>query len=116
MGLPWIRLDTSTFSHPKLLDLSENNAHRAIVLHLSAMCYAGLHGTDGYIPRSALRTLGGRVSDAEALVKVELWNVDADGWSVHGWDEYQVSDEESKARKEKARHAAAARWAKAAKR
>ena len=35
MGLPWIRLDTSTFDHPKILELVESKQHRAVVVHLS---------------------------------------------------------------------------------
>lgn len=103
MGLPWIRLDTSMFDHPKLLDLAEENAHRAIVLHVAAMAYSGKHGTDGYVPKAALRVLGGRQSDVTQLLKAELWRVDASGWRIHGWAEYQLSDDDSKARAARAR-------------
>lgn len=112
MPLPWIRLDTSFFDHPKVLGLVADNKHRALVLHLAAMAYAGKHGTDGFIPREALMFLHGRIADAENLVCAHLWSANAGGWDINGWDEYQVSDDAAKARREKAKNAAAIRWSK----
>jgi hypothetical protein len=112
MGLPWIRLDTNTFDHPKLLYLAEDKHHRAIVLHLSGMTYTAKHGLDGFIPRAALRVIGGQISDVNRLILVGLWQEIEGGWTVNGWDEYQVSDAEAQARKEKARRAAHERWKK----
>ncbi len=112
MGLPWIRLDTSIFDHPKFLGLLSDNQHRAVVLHLAAMAYAGKHGTDGFIPREALVFLHGRVVDAGHLVAAELWHECAGGWDINGWDEYQISDDAAKARREQAKRAAAVRWSK----
>lgn len=110
MGLQWIRLDTSTFDHPKMLYLSEDKQYRAIVTHLAAMTYTGKHGLDGFIPRTALRVIGGLPTDAKKLVEVGLWHIAEGGWSINGWDEYQVSDDEAKARSDKARKAAQKRW------
>lgn len=112
MGLPWIRLDTTMADHPKILALVGQKAFQAITLHTFAMTYSGKHGTDGFIPKEALPMLHGRVSDAKKLVSVALWTEEPGGWSIHGWDEYQVSDEESKKRKEKAKAAAEERWRK----
>ncbi|AVP67336.1 hypothetical protein [Prescottella equi] len=111
MGLPWIRLDTTTFDHPKMLYLADEKQHRAIVVHLSGMTYTGKHGLDGFIPRAALRVIGGLPNDAKKLVEVGLWHLAEGGWSINGWDEYQVSDDEAKARSDKARKAAQKRWA-----
>lgn len=110
MPLPWVRLDTTFFDHPKILGLVADNQHRAIVLHLAAMTYAGKHGTDGFIPREALMYLHGRKPDAEQLVRAHLWKENGGGWDINGWDEYQVSDEETQKRRDKAKNAAAARW------
>lgn len=103
VGLQWIRLDTTTFDHPKLLELAEEKQYRAIVTHLSGMTYTGKHGLDGWIPRSAMRVIGGQTSDAKKLIEVGLWHEVAGGWAINGWDEYQVSDEESKTRKQRAK-------------
>lgn len=116
MGLPWIRLDTSTFDHPKLLSLMDNEEHRAIVVHLAAMTYSGKHGLDGYVPRYALRVLGGRQKDADTLLEVGLWVPAPSGWDINGWREYQFSSHEEEERRrrlsERGRKAAAARWKK----
>lgn len=112
MGLPWVRLDTSIFDHPKFLGLAADGQYRAITVHIAAMTYAGKHGTDGFIPREALPRLFGRASDAKHLIDAQLWTESAGGWDINGWDEYQVSDDAAKARREKAKKAAAVRWSK----
>lgn len=110
MGLPWIRLDTTLADHPKVLELVADKAFQAAFAHLMAMTYSGKHGTDGFISRSTLPFIHARKADADKLAKVGLWDVVAGGWQIHSWDEYQVSDEEAKRRREKAQKAAAARW------
>lgn len=115
MGLPWIRLDTSTFDHPKILELMDAKQFRAIVVHLAGMAYSGKHGLDGFIPKAALRVIGGTPADAERLIMADLWIPhDRAGWDVHGWREYQFSSEEHEARKqrlsERGRKAAEAKW------
>jgi hypothetical protein len=112
MALPWVRLDTAFFDHPKVLGLLADNHHRAVLLHLASMAYAGKHGTDGFIPREALVFLHGGILDANQLVLAQLWTQNAGGWDINGWDEYQVSDDAAKARREKAKNAAAIRWSK----
>ncbi|MDV6277257.1 hypothetical protein R3Q06_27555 [Rhodococcus erythropolis] len=93
-----------------MLELVDDKAFQAAFAHMMAMTYCGKHGTDGFIPRSALAFIHARKADADRLVKVGLWMVVPGGWAIHGWDEYQVSDEEAKRRREKAQKAAAARW------
>lgn len=110
MALPWVRLDTSTFDHPKFLGLFAQNQHRSALVFVASMAYSGKHGTDGFIPREALSLLQGRVSDAKNLVEAGLWHECAGGWDINGWDEYQVSDDAAKARRDKAKKAAAIRW------
>lgn len=110
-GLKWIRLETSMFENPKLLYLQEDKQYRCIVSYLQGMCYSGRHGLAGFIPKAALRVLGATASDAKRLVEEGLWNPAPGGWSINGWDEYQLSNDEALARSEKAKKAAAARWA-----
>jgi hypothetical protein len=114
MGLPWIRLDTSTFDHPKILDLTEDKQYKAVVVHLTAMTYSGKHGLAGYVPRSALRVLGATTVDVNRLVAVGLWNVCGDGWEINGWKEYQLSGDEQEARRQRlsdrGRKGAAKKW------
>jgi hypothetical protein len=108
--LPWIRLDTAFPDHPKVLELVADKAFQAAFAHTCAMSYSGKHGTNGYIPKSALPFIHARKVDADRLVNVGLWDPAVGGWQIHGWDEKQVSDDEAKARSEKARKAAQKRW------
>lgn len=112
MGLPWIRLDTTIGDHPKILELIEDKAFQAAFMHVMAMTYCGKHGTDGFVPRSALPFIHGRAVDAKRLVAVGLWEESKGGWLINGWDEYQLSDDAAKKRRERAQKAAAARWSK----
>lgn len=63
MGLPWIRLDTSFPTNPKVLELVESKRHKAAFGYVCGLTYAGLHGTDGFIPAGVLAehapTIGG---------------------------------------------------------
>ncbi|MDO3245240.1 hypothetical protein [Mycobacteroides abscessus] len=111
-GVKWIRLETQIFENPKLLYLKEDKQYKAIVAHLEAMTYSGRHGLAGYVPKAALRVLGASIHDANRLVAAGLWGPAEGGWSINGWEEYQLADEEANKRSEKAKKAAAARWAK----
>lgn len=109
-GLPWIRLQTTMFENPKILNLKEDRQWRAIVAHLEAMTYVGRNGLAGYIPKTAVRLLHISNNDVNRLVSEGLWQPAPGGWQINGWDEYQLADAEARARSEKAKKAAAARW------
>lgn len=111
-GLKWIRLETTMFENPKLLYLKEDKQHRAIIVHLEAMCYSGRHNLAGYLPKAALRIIGATAQDATKLVAAGLWSPAPGGWQINDWDEYQLADDEAQKRSEKAQKAAAARWGK----
>lgn len=109
-NLPWIRLQTTMFEHPKVLNLKEDKQWRAIVSHLEAMAYTGRHALAGYVPKAAIRLLHITMADVNRLVSEGLWDPEPGGWQINGWSEYQLADEEALARSEKAKKAAAARW------
>lgn len=111
MGLQWVRLDTAMPDNPKILGmLTEREGHRAAFVWLCCLSYAGKHETDGFVPREALARVNGRAIDMKRLVEHRLLNESAGGWHVAGWDEFQLSGESARARREKAQKAAAARW------
>ncbi len=110
MGLPWVRLDTQFHSNPKILDLTAQGRWRAAFVYVAALAYAGQHATDGYLPEACLPFVHATKRDAAELVKAGLWQTDMGGWSIHGWSEFQISDEAAKARSDKARRAALTRW------
>lgn len=114
MSLPWIRLDTALPDHPKILALVDGSkdGRASAFVHICAMAYAGRHGTDGFIPKEALSRINGRSADAVRLCDVGLWKDLGHGWMINGWDEYQQSTEETKARSDRAKKAAEIRWGK----
>lgn len=113
-GLPWIRMDTAMPDNPKVLGLTTaKDGHRAAFVWVCCMAYAGKHGTAGFVPREALPRVNGRVTDMRRLVEHEFVTENAGGWQINGWDEFQLSTEEAKRRREKAQRAAAARWSRA---
>ncbi|QBP31767.1 hypothetical protein SEA_PIPER2020_88 [Mycobacterium phage Piper2020] len=115
MGLPWVRLDTQFPSNPKVLELVADKQYRAVFAYVCSLAYCGQHGTDGYVPTTALPFIHATKRDAEILVTAGMWKPAPGGWDVNGWDEFQVSDEAAKRRRERAQKGAAARWEKARK-
>lgn len=111
-GLKWIRLETTMFENPKLLYLKEDKQYKTIVVHLEAMTYSGRHSLAGFVPKAALRVIGATVADANRLVAAALWTPAPGGWDINGWEEFQLANDEATRRSEKAKKAAAARWAK----
>lgn len=112
-GLPWIRLDTSMPDNPKVLGLlTEKDGHRAAFVWICCMAYAGKHGTAGFIPRESVTRVNARTIDMARLEAAGMLTQSAGGWSINGWDEFQLVTPEALARKEKAQKAAAARWSK----
>lgn len=111
MPLPWVRLDTSFASNPKLLAmLTEKDGYRAGLIYLCGLGYSGAHGTDGFITREALPFIHARQSDAERLVKHGFWWPQPGGWLINGWAEFQESNEDTQRRRTRAQAAAMARW------
>lgn len=93
MALPWVRLDTTFPSNPKVLYLMADEKYRAGFVYLCSLSYSGAHGTDGFIPRMALAYVHGTEADAAALVDVGLWHQDRKGWLINDWGDYQPLSE-----------------------
>lgn len=110
MSLPWVRLDTTIATNHKVLDLVAAKKHRAVLTYILGLTYTGGHELDGFIPATALTFIHGTTADAKALVDAGMWETTRGGWRVNGWDEFQVSTEETKKRREKAQKAAMKRW------
>lgn len=86
--MSWARLDDAFPDHPKVAALSAE----AFRVHVSAICYAARFLTDGRIPRQMAR----RWADPEVieeLVAGGLWEVDADGYAVHDYLDFNPSRE-----------------------
>lgn len=112
MALPWVRLDTSIFDNPKFLVLFGGKKYRAVVVYVAAMAYCGKHETGGFVQREVLPLLQGTAREMTVLCEIGLMNPVRGGWEINDWDEYQLTSDEIRARREKAQNAAAARWSK----
>ena len=78
----WFKVDDKLHSHPKRY----RAGLRAMGLWVVAGSWCGDHLTDGFVPADMLRALGGKPSDAAALVDAGLWEACPDGWIFHQWD------------------------------
>lgn len=115
MGLPWVRLDCQFATNPKVLELVAEKRFRAAFVYVAALAYSGSHGTDGYLPATCLPFIHATKADANQLVDVGLWAPMPNGWSINGWDEFQISDEAARKRRERAQKGGLARAEKARK-
>jgi hypothetical protein len=107
----WVRLDTAfPRNHKVLALLAQRDGHRALVVYVCGLAYAGEQGTDGFVPAEALSLLHGRLADAQRLAEVRLWHPQIGGWMINGWQEFQPSTKEAQERSTRARSAAQARW------
>lgn len=115
MSLPWVRLDTAMPRNHKILSLLlSRDGYRTAFVWTCSLAFCGEQGAGGFVPRSALPYIHARMVDIDRLVEAQLFDPDPDGggWNIHDWEEYQPTTEENAARSERARHAAAVRWAK----
>jgi hypothetical protein len=114
MGLPWVRLDTTFHHNPKIVRLVAEKRQSAAFAYVCSLAYAGAHGTDGYISESVLFLIHATKRDANDLVTAGLWVLSPGGWDINGWDEFQVSDEAARKRRERAQKGGIAKAQRAA--
>jgi hypothetical protein len=105
MPLPWVRLDSSIASHDKVLNLLADASPKRWQAAFSYVCslgWSGNHGTDGYIPATALPYIHGNKGTAELLVKYLLWQPVTAGWLIPNYaSRQQLADEVFTVRKAK---------------
>lgn len=111
--LAWVRVDSALAANHKVLTLlGEKGGDHALCVYIFALGHSARQGLDGFIPEIALGLIHGRKRDSDLLVMVGMWREVAGGFEVPDWADYQPTGDETRARSEKARKAAAARWAK----
>lgn len=112
-GMSWVRVDAALAANHKVLQLmSEKGGDHALCVYIFALGQTAVQGTDGFIPTVALGLIHGRPRDAALLVAAGLWHEIPGGFEINDYREYQPSDEAAQKRSERAKVAAAARWAK----
>jgi hypothetical protein len=89
--MAWVRLDDGFMRHPK----AQAAGLQGRALFISGLCWCAANLTDGRIPKAMLPLLafeaGVKPAAAATLVKVGLWDEDADGYAVHDWLDYNRS-------------------------
>jgi len=105
--MTWVKLDDGFAEHAKVLKAGP----LAAWLHVSALCYANRHLTDGLIPQAALSQLMSmnglsnkgrpvRVAGLAArLVRAGLWERDGGDYRIHDYLDYQPSRREVETRR-----------------
>jgi hypothetical protein len=89
--MPWVKLDDNFDTHPKLVEVGP----QAAWVFVRSLCYSNRHLTNGVISKAVARDLaGGRAKLVSALVSVGLWQLDAGGYRIHDYLDYQPSREE----------------------
>lgn len=88
MSLPWVRLDSGIASHDKTLALLNDPSPRrwqAMASYMFGLGWSGEHGTDGFIPVTALPFIHGTKATAALLVKHGFWTSTEGGWRVRNF-------------------------------
>ena len=96
--MTWIKLEDTLPTNPKIMALSD----RAYRLHTYALCYCGLHLTDGLIPRHIVSKLGVNQAKthAQKLVEIGLWIEEKEGYRIHDYLKHQTSKAQAEMEKE----------------
>ncbi len=102
-----------------MLDLldSDPSGLEALAVYLCGLSWSGGNGTDGLVPRSALRMIHGTQHHAELLVAANLWEpvpTERGGWIIRNFDlrqQVEVATQNIRAsQREGARKANCRRW------
>jgi hypothetical protein len=90
MGLPWVRLDSSIYTHDKItLLLTARDGYRAYAVYTFSLAFSGAHATDGHIPNHVLPVIRCNKSCANLLVSHQLWEPAEGGYRIHNWSQRQ---------------------------
>jgi len=85
----WFRVDDKLWGSPKWLAIKAG----ARALWVTAGAWSMDQLTDGKVPAHVVPILGGRPSDAKALVTCGLWNETDGGYQFHDWHDWQPTRE-----------------------
>ena len=107
--MPWMKIDDSFESHPKVKSIPKGKRTKAIGLWTLAGSWCARHLTDGFLPSYMVGELGGTKAESSLLVSASLWHEVDDGFTFHDWTDHQPSrakvEEEREAAKERMRAA-----------
>ena len=92
--MPWGRCDDGHYRHRKVAELDDDLRKGSLALYWLAVSWCNDQLTDGRVPASAVRLLGGDVAEAEELVRVGLWEKDGKAYRIHDFLDYNKSREQ----------------------
>lgn len=105
--MSYVRLDDNFADHPKLRRYSRRARCSAGWLHVEALCYAGRHNTDGFIPSEVAGEFGSQADIARLTAPFNngcgLWEVTDGGYLIHDYLDYNPSRREVDEKRDKAR-------------
>lgn len=101
--MPWIKLDTSFYRHPKTAQvLADKNGAAAIVALQELWCWAGEsespEARDGYVTDAMAARLGLTDKLAPILENAHFIHRNGEGWHIHDWDDHQAAILDKRAR------------------
>ena len=107
--MPWMKIDDSFESHPKVKSIPKGKRTKAIGLWTLAGSWCARHLTDGFVPSYMVVELGGTRAESSLLVSASLWREVDGGFAFHDWTDHQPSrakvEEERGAARERMRSA-----------
>jgi len=103
----WVRVESVFVEHPKVAaaaaHLPRYGHARVVAVWLEALCYAGHHATDGFIPRKAVARFHDpdpvHVLNVMAAPDVRLLIRVATGYHIHDYADYQLAGRAIKAKR-----------------
>jgi hypothetical protein len=110
VSLAWVRLDTGIAHHDKTLALLADPSPKrwqAAFSYVASLGWCGEHGTDGYVPVTALPFIHGTKATAGLLVAYGFWTETPGGWRIRNYAARQELAVVTAAKKEAQRVASA---------
>lgn len=107
--MPWFRVDDDFHNHPKVVALRHSPLYGDCVgLWALAGSWCAHYLTDGFLPKSLVKTLGFRQKVADELVCAGLWERVEKGYRFHQWAERQPARSAVEQRRETTKQRVAA--------
>lgn len=107
--MSWFFVDDGFYDHPKLALLSPEELAPAVGLWCLAGTWSRKSLTGGTIPYHQVTRLGCTHSQADCLVRCELWKKTETGYVFHDWSQWQETPEEVE-EKRRASRARSQKW------
>lgn len=94
--MPWIKLDTGFFQHPKTAELlAQPKGAEAVAALMRIWCWAGSQDVqaarEGHVSDAMARQIHVTTKQAELLEASGFLHRNGNGWHIHDWCDHQGS-------------------------